>query len=118
MDLITLIKYMLNLSIFDGNAAYTKSASNAAATVALAAKQATRWHVANVTVAYSDTPTNGLLTVTDTSSVIFQVAIPVAGPVTVQVYRRGGLGAALNITLSAGGSGITGYVNADVLEGK
>lgn len=118
MDLITLIKYMLNLSIFDGNAAYAKSASNAVASVALAAKPGVRWHVANVTVGYSGTPTGGVLTVTDTSSVIFQVAIPTSGPVTVQVYRRAGVGSAMTISLSAGGSGITGYVNADVFEGK
>lgn len=117
MDLTKLIQYLINMSIFDANTSHLGNASNAAVTVTLDAENGRRWNMGLVTVGYSATPTNGLLTIYEGANPIFQVPITSSGPTTVSVFRRGAGGNAMSAVLSAGGSGITGYVNVEAFKG-
>ncbi len=110
----TLLQKMLDLEAYPPSAALLANAVNGLATVTLPADTAgRRWHIDLVTVSYSAAPTGGLLTVISGATPIFQVDITAAGPTTIAVFRDGNGGAALSIVLSAGGSGITGRINAN-----
>ena len=115
MDIVQLTQMILDLNIFDGDTSKLANASNALATIALAAQSGKRWNIGVVTAGYSAAPTGGLLTVYEGGNPIFQVPITDAGPTPVLIYRRGAPGNAMSIVLSAGGSGITGYLNADAV---
>jgi len=99
--------------IFEGLTNRLTSQSNGIATVSLAALTGKVPYIGLVTVGYSDTPTGGLLTVYVGANPIFRVPITTGGPVVIPVYKRGNAGDAMSVSLSAGGSGITGYVNVE-----
>lgn len=115
MDLSQILQTMLDLNMFDGDTGKLANASNAAATLTLAAQNGKRWHIGVVTVGYSAAPTGGLLTINEGGNPIFVVPITDAGPTSVLVFRRSAPGNAMSLVLSAGGSGIVGYINADAV---
>ena len=104
------------LVIFPGEANKIANGNNAAAIVTLAAAVYGQWAVGIVTVGYNDTPTGGLLTVNDSATPVFQVPITQSGSIPIPVYRYGGRGAPMTIVLSAGGNGITGYLNVEAAQ--
>jgi hypothetical protein len=115
MELIKLFLQMLALSIFDGDTGLLGNGSNAVVTLTLSARPSKRWNIGKVTVGYSAAPTGGLLTVNEGGNPIFVVPISAAGPTAVAISRRGAAGNPMTISLSAGGSGIVGYVNVEAV---
>lgn len=87
------------------------TASNAAATITLAASGDNRHVLPRLVWSYSATPTNGTLTVTSGGTTVLSVDIPVAGPGFLDLGERNELcspGEEVVVTLSAGGSGVVG----------
>lgn len=90
-------------------------ASNTAAVITYAAPGAGFRHVlSGVAWSYDADPTAGSLTITDGGNTIFKIAVTNKGPgfIPFDPPKMAGDNAALVITLAAGGSGITGVVNA------
>jgi len=115
MDLIKLFQLLLDLTIFDGDTSRLANASNAAVTITLPASPKKRWHIGRVVVGYSAAPTAGLLSVYENANPLFRVPVTAAGPTPVEVFRRGAAGNLMTVVLSAGGSGIVGYVNVEAV---
>lgn len=89
-------------------------ASNTAAVITYAADSRGAHVISGVAWSYDADPTGGSLTITDGGSAIFKVAITNKGPgfIPFEVPKKATSNSALVITLAAGGSGITGVVNA------
>lgn len=104
------------LTFFPADTGKLAQATNGNATVTLAAEAGKIWAMGLVTVGYSDTPTGGLLTIFDGANPIFRVPITQSNPTPVPVYRYGGAGNQMSATLSAGGSGIVGYINVEAVK--
>lgn len=118
MDLTKLLQLIINMNIFDAKTERIGSASNSTVTLSLPAYPGKRWYVVLVTVGYSAAPTGGLLTVLESANPVFRVPIADARPTAVAPLLRGAPGNAMTITLSAGGSGITGYANVGAYLGE
>jgi len=89
--------------------------ANAAAVITYAAAGAGVSHVlGGVAWSYDADPTGGRLTITDDGNTVFDVNITSKGPgfFTFPRPKKGTANKALVITLAAGGSGVTGKVNA------
>jgi len=110
-----LLQKLLDLNGYPPDNSKIASGSNAAAVVTLAADTTDRknWHIDTVTVSYSAAPTAGVLTVFAGATPVFQVDITAAGPTTLAVFKDGENAGAMSVSLSAGGSGITGRVNVN-----
>lgn len=95
------------------------SASNAAATLSLIAAGANKSnYIGGISVGFSAAPTssNPIATILDgASNVVWAMAMPGAGPYSFSFpkAKRGTVNTAMSVTLSAGGTGIFGYINAD-----
>src|SRR5947209_7971219 len=91
-------------------------ASNTAAVITYAAGSAGVQHcLSGVAWSYSAAPTNGNLKIEDGSgNTIFSVDITAAGPgfIPFNPPKKGTAATALIITLAAGGTGISGKINA------
>lgn len=75
-------------------------------------------YLKTIIFSYSGTPTGGLLTVTVGGSTVFRQAVTASGVGPVEVegivsprIASTGLPAEIVVTLSAGGAGVTGYLN-------
>ncbi len=93
----------------------TTPAANLAATITYAAAGAGRAHVLHqLDASYSAAPTGGRLTVQNGATTIFDVDINAAGPqrFVFDPPILGSANSALTITLAAGGTGISGKLNA------
>lgn len=97
-------------------APYTNaSAVNAAATIALPAiSDGLAYQIDTLTFSYSAAPTGGLLTIADGATTYYQEAITSAGAGPEIVGFRLPAGRTATITLSAGGAGVVGRLNASV----
>jgi hypothetical protein len=96
----------------------TNKATNAAATFTVAAPG---WgkslHVKSITAGYSGTPAaNAVVLVQSGSTTIHEYPIVVAGTTTIRPDIELPHNTALTITLSAGGAGVVGFINASVDE--
>lgn len=89
-------------------------AANAAAVAASAAPPASnRLRLKYVVASYSAAPTAGLLTISDGVNVNWEIDMPNAGPLVLpDLDLQCAAGAAITITLSAGGASVVGKVNA------
>lgn len=90
-------------------------ASNTAAVITYAADASYKHTIGGVAWSYDAAPTGGSLTITSNGSTIFKVNITAAGPGFIPFnppLQNAAVNQALVITLAAGGSGITGIVNA------
>lgn len=99
--------------------AYVNSpGANLDAVVTLAATSGASHYIWRVDWSYSGAPTGGNLTITDGSATVFELDITAAGPGFVEFPsgRAGTPGAALVVTLNAGGTGVLGKVNVDVVD--
>jgi hypothetical protein len=96
--------------------AYTNtSAANTAAVITIASPGAgLSLQLNQLTFSYSAAPTNGLLTVQQGGTTIYQAAVSAAGvgPVVTGIKLAADTGMA--ITLSAGGANVIGHINASV----
>lgn len=89
------------------------SAANAAATFTIGAPGAgTYIQLVRVYFGYDESPSAGLLTID--ASTLTNIVIPVtsSGAGELDVPLRGAVNQALSVTLSAGGTGVVGYVAA------
>lgn len=94
------------------------SGANAIGTLSLASAGALKSnYIGGISVGYSAAPTsaNPIVTISDGANVVFAMAMPGAGPYpfTFPKAKRGTVNTAMSVTLSAGGVGIFGYINAD-----
>lgn len=88
-------------------------AANTAATVTFAAAAGKRHIVEFIGWSYSAAPTGGRLTVKDgATDVVLDLDVTAAGPGSISPLIRGALGNAVEVTLAAGGAGISGKLNA------
>lgn len=99
---------------------YYATAVAGAATVTLAAKAgspAKAWTIQGFLFSYSATPDAGAtLTVQKGSDVVLRVAVTSAGPGPIIIPPTSGDGnEALSVSLSSGGTGITGYLTVFVV---
>lgn len=93
-------------------AANSKSGSNAAATITLAAVADYRHVLVWLCWSYSADPTGGRVTVASGGSTLFDFDVIKGGPgAMIMPEIPFGLAAAVTITIAAGGSGITGKLN-------
>lgn len=91
--------------------------ANTAAVITVAAPGAgQRLQVNQIEFSYNAAPTNGTLTIQQGSTVIKTLFVSAAGPGPIITGIRLAANTALTITLSAGGAGVTGSVNASVLQ--
>lgn len=87
-------------------------ASNTAAVVTLAAAAGQAHILAGLVSSYDGSPTAGTLTITDgTTTFVWSVTAAGPAPVSFPVPLRFAVGAGVTVTLSAGGSGVTGKLN-------
>lgn len=101
------------LAYFEADTAHLGQATNSPVTIILPATLGQLWAIGLVVVSFSDTPTGAILTVFEGANPVFKVSITQSNPTPVPVYRSGAIGNPMTITLSAGGSGITGYLNVE-----
>lgn len=90
-------------------------AANTAASLTFAAETGKRHHLVYIAWSYSAAPTGGNLKVEDASgNTVFNVDITAAGPGSLQFENplRTEVGNAMIVTLTAGGAGISGKLNA------
>ncbi len=91
--------------------------ANTAAVITVAAPGAgQRLQVNQIEFSYNAAPTNGTLTIQQGATTIKTLFITAAGAGPVITGIRLVANTALTITLSAGGAGVTGSVNASVLQ--
>ena len=86
-------------------------AANTAAVVTLAAETGLSQGLRGVAWSYEATPAGGNLKVEDDNITVFSVDITAAGPGFLPLCLRSSPGKLLRVTLSAGGSGVSGKVN-------
>ena len=86
--------------------------SNTAAVVTLAANPVGVNRISLVQWSYSNTPTNGTLTIADGVTTVCKHYITASGPGSLQfgANATGSTNTAMTVTLSAGGSGVSGSV--------
>jgi hypothetical protein len=91
------------------------SAANAAAVIAIASPGAgLSLQLNQLTFSYSAAPTNGVLTVQQGGTTIYRSAVSAAGVGPVVTGIKLAANTAMTITLSAGGAGVVGDINASV----
>lgn len=98
----------------DAAARHNPAAANTVAPVNLPAPGAgLHWVIGSVEWGYSGAPTGGQLTITDGGAEVFRVYITAGGPGTLQwsPAKRFTDNAAVVVSLSAGGAGVSGVVN-------
>jgi uncharacterized phage infection (PIP) family protein YhgE len=93
--------------------AHNTSAANAAASATIAAPGAGLYtQLKNIYFGYSDTPTNGVLSIAATGLTTIQIPVTAGGAGFLEMPLRLPVNTACTLLLSAGGAGITGYVSA------
>lgn len=91
-------------------------ASNTAAIITIPPNASRRAVIHAIQWSYSDTPVGGRLAITRGGVAIFDVDITTSGPGGYYFYKCGQVNEEVIITLSAGGAGITGKLQADVTQ--
>ena len=86
-------------------------AANTAATITLAAPTSGNRRINQIAWSYDGDPTGGRLSITDGGSTVFDLDITKGGPGYLPHPIQITDGAAMVITLAAGGDGITGKLN-------
>jgi hypothetical protein len=87
------------------------AAANTAVVVTYAATPGVSHIIDEIHLGYSAAPVGGTIQVADGATVIYgPLPVTAAGLAFLPVRKRGGAGAAMTITLSAGGSGVVGYL--------
>lgn len=86
-------------------------AAATAAVITLTAVADRRRVIHNIQWSYSETPTGGLLTITDGGTTVWQIGIPSGGPGGFQLVIPGGINSEMVITLASGGGTCVGKVN-------
>lgn len=87
-------------------------ASNTAASVTLAARPTgERYLIRTIECGYTADPTGGQVTIYDVGTPIFSVPITKGGTLQLMPDRIMSPASAVTVTLTAGGSGITGHLN-------
>lgn len=96
------------------------SAANAAVSIVFAAVAGLTHRLTWLVVSYATAPTTGRMTVSDGTNNILDVDITATGPISIPLPPGGLLGrvgAAMTITLAAGGAAVVGKVSAAKLTG-
>lgn len=93
---------------------HATAAANTAVTQTFAAVVGKSHRLTSLAVSYSAAPTGGRVTVSDGGTVVFEVDVTAAGPVSVPLPGGGLQGTAntaMTVTLAAGGAAVIGKVN-------
>lgn len=105
----------LNEIAMIGTPSHQTSTANAPATIAIATPGAGLSHqLNNLTFSYDKPPTGGLITVSSGATIYYRQAIVTAGVGPVVPGIKLPANTAIDITLSAGGVGVIGYVSASL----
>jgi hypothetical protein len=91
-------------------------AANTAAVITLTAQTDKRWVIHGISWSYSGAPTGGRLSITFGGVTEFDIDIASSGVGETSAFLSGGINQAVVITLAAGGVGITGKLNAQVMQ--
>lgn len=109
------VKSQLDEVSMIGTPAHQTSAANAAATIAIAAPGTGLSHQLNsLTFSYDKPPAGGLITVSSGAAIYYRQAIVTAGVGPVVPGIKLPANVPIDITLSAGGVGVIGYVSASL----
>lgn len=93
---------------------HATAAAATAVTQTFAAVTGKSHRLTALAVSYSAAPTAGRVTISDGATVVFEVDITAAGPLSVPLPQgglQGTAGAAMTVTLGAAGAGVVGKVN-------
>jgi hypothetical protein len=94
------------------------AAANTAVTITLAASGTTTHVVTVLAYSYSASPTGGQITIKDGATTVFDLDVTSTWEVVASMPPggiKGTAGAAMTVTLAAGGAGITGKLNIATL---
>lgn len=111
---VRLVSTVGDVAVADASTDNTDApAADTVASVAFPAEVGRRHVIGGIAWSYGGAPTGGNLRINDAGGIVFQVDIVAGGPSDVDFLpsMRFALGAAISITLAAGGGGVSGKLN-------
>lgn len=110
-----LLQTILELLSSPVSTSHTATGTNALVTIVLAADPGLNHRIASLSWSYSADPTGGAISIFDGGNLVYQLDVTTSGPGFVPVNLKFSAGAAVTVSLAAGGSAIVGKLNVQAV---
>lgn len=87
------------------------SSANSAALITLPAVTGKRWIIYSLEFSYAQLPSSGVVTIAEAGVEKYRLFVTTAGAAPTRCLRKFAIGAAITVTLVAGGAGVIGSLN-------